>query len=112
MHRRTIAWIGSAPYPDHSPAFVQDCRGIAPRYDAAATAQLREVLYAARHVLTEATGGLPDSRTGQDLLPMLLQGKAAHQRIVDFSRFHTAALWLGPTLAAVGAFLGQSPLSS
>ncbi|KAK9903346.1 hypothetical protein WJX75_003447 [Coccomyxa subellipsoidea] len=80
----------------------QDCRGIAPRYDAAATAQLREVLYAARHVLTEATGGLPDSRTGQDLLPMLLQGKAAHLCIVDFSRFHTAALWLGPTLAAVG----------
>ncbi len=83
--------------------FAQDCRGVAPQYDASARAQLREVLFAARHIVTEATGGLPDSRTGQDLLPMLLQGKAAAKRVVDFSRFHTAMLWLGRTLAAVGA---------
>lgn len=63
------------------------------------------MLYAARHILAEAAGGLPDSRTGKDLLPMLLQGAAVppKQRLVDFSRFHTATLWLGPTLAAAGA---------
>lgn len=89
---------------------------MAPQYDEAARQQLKEVLYAVRHLLTEATGGLPDSRTGQDLLPMLLQGRAAPQRAVDFSRFHTAALWLGPTLVAAGAFplrfsTSKTPLS-
>lgn len=83
---------------------MQGCRGVAPRYDEAASVQLRAVLYAARHILAEAMGGLPDSRTGKDLLPLLLQGAVLpkKQRLVDFSRFHTATLWLGPTLAAAG----------
>lgn len=86
---------------------MQDCRGIAPAYDEAAGKELRPVLHAARHVLAEAVGCLPDSRTGEDLLPLLLAGnvrggQAKEQRVVDFSAFHTAVLWLGPTVVAVG----------
>lgn len=50
-------------------------------------------------------GPLHDSRTGQDLLPMLLQGKAQRRHLLDFSGFHTAVLWLGSSIVAAGATL-------
>ena len=56
-----------------------------------------------RHLFHEAMGHLQDSRTGQDLLPMLLQGKVLQWHLLDFSGFHTAVLWLGSSIVAAGA---------
>lgn len=54
---------------------VQSCRGVAPAYGPEQRAQLRRVLFAARHLLAEATDALWDSRSGEDLLPLLLQAR-------------------------------------
>ena len=82
---------------------MQDCQGHAPNYGEGARGTLRETLYAVRHLFHEAMGPLQDSRTGQDLVPMLLQGKVLRRHLLDFSSFHTAVLWLGPSIIAAGA---------
>ena len=82
---------------------VQDCQGHAPHYEEGTREALRETLYAVRHLFHEAMGPLQDSRTGQDLLPMLLQGKVVQRHLLDFSGFHTAVLWLGSSIVAAGA---------
>ena len=84
---------------------LQDCCGHVPKYEEGTKEILRETLYALRHMFHEAMGPLHDSRTGQDLLPMLLQGKAQRRHLLDFSGFHTAVLWLGPSIVAAGAAL-------
>ncbi len=80
---------------------VQDCRGHAPNYEGAREV-LRGTLHALRHLFHEALGPLLDSRTGRDLLPALLQGKALSRHCLDFSGAHSAVLWLGPSIAAAG----------
>ena len=57
-------------------------------------------------------GPLQDSRTGQDLLPMLLQGKVLQWHLLDFSGFHTAVLWLGSSIVAAGATSLAQPCES
>lgn len=52
---------------------VQSCRGYAPQYTPSQQAFLRQVLFAARHILSDCFGPLEDSRTGEDLIPWLLQ---------------------------------------
>ena len=52
---------------------VQECRGCAPLYGATQRAELARVLFAVRHVMAEAADPLRDGRTGQDLIPLLLQ---------------------------------------
>jgi hypothetical protein len=59
---------------------MQACRGAAPVYGPEQRAQLRKVLFAARHLLAEATDALWDSRSGEDLLPLLLQARARPSR--------------------------------
>lgn len=54
-------------------------------------------------------GPLQDSRTGQDLLPMLLQGRVLQRHLLDFSGFHTAVLWLGSSIIAAGAISFAQP---
>ena len=82
---------------------VQDCQGHAPNYVEGTRGNLREMLYVVRHLFHEAMGPLRDGRTGQDLLPGLLQGRALRRHLLDFSAFHTAVLWLGPSIVAAGA---------
>lgn len=82
---------------------VQDCQGHVPHYGEGTRETLRETLYAVRHLIHEAMGPLQDSRTGQDLLPGLLQGRVLRRGLLDFSGFHTAVLWLGPSIVAAGA---------
>ena len=86
---------------------LQDCRGHAPRYGDSAQASLRAALIAARHVLAETCWPMLDLRTGTDLLPGLLRGSlqpsssgwhGAH----DLTGFHTALLWAGSSVVAVG----------
>ncbi len=97
---------------------AQACRGWAPLYDEAERSRLRDVLWAARQVLTESFGGgLPDARVGGDLLPLLLQGwrgapesdsRQSHSAATgacDFSGFHTAVLFSGSSLVSVGTLL-------
>lgn len=55
--------------------YAQECRGFAPAYGAAQRAELASVLFAARHVMAEAANPLHDGRTGQDLIPLLLQAR-------------------------------------
>ena len=86
---------------------VQDCRGHAPNYGEGARETLRGTLHAMRHLFHEALGPLLDSRTGTDLLPLLLQGKALSRHCLDFSGVHSAVLWLGPSIAAAGAAVLQ-----
>ena len=81
---------------------IQDCCGHAPAYGEGARETLRETMYALRHLFHEAMGPLHDSRTGQDLLPALLQGKTLRRHLLDLSGFHTAVLWLGPSIVAAG----------
>lgn len=88
--------------PERSPKCLQDCCGHAPAYGEGARETLTETLYALRHMFHEAMGPLHDARSGQDLLPGLLQGKTFSQQLLDFSGFHTAVLWLGPSVVAAG----------
>ena len=87
-------------------------------YSKSETLQLRDLLWAARQVLTESfPGGLPDVRVGGDLLPLLLQGWRARPHSpsdaavpgpagqCDFSGFHTAVLLSGNSLVSVGETL-------
>jgi hypothetical protein len=86
---------------------VQVCRGHAPQYSPEATAALRKVLHAARHIAVDALGSLNDCRSQLDLLPLLLAGTASADRRLDFSSFHTAVLWLGGSVASVGGLSCQ-----
>ena len=86
---------------------LQDCCGHAPSYGEGAREALRGTLHALRHLFHEALGPLLDSRTGGDLLPALLQGKALSRHCLDFSGFHSAVLWLGPSIAAAGVCLSS-----
>ena len=52
---------------------VQGCRGYAPRYPTSQKGRLRQVLFAARHILLECFGKLEDSRTGEDVIQWMLQ---------------------------------------
>ena len=54
---------------------LQDCQGFAPRLDEGAQAKLRLALLASRSVLASCYSTLQDSRTGEDLLPLLLQAR-------------------------------------
>ena len=103
---------------------MQICHGWAPRYSRSEQLQLRDLLWAARQVLTESfPGGLPDVRVGGDLLPLLLQGwrapshKPADAAVpglagqCDFSGFHTAVLLSGTSLVSVGEKLHSHTVS-
>ena len=66
---------------------MQDCRGPAPLYDPQQRAELRALLFAARHLFAEAASPLWDGRTGQDLLPLLLQ--ACHSLMEElYANYH------------------------
>lgn len=52
---------------------MQACKGYAPRYSTVQKGRLRQVLFAARHILLDCFGKLEDSRTGEDLIPWMLQ---------------------------------------
>ena len=52
---------------------MQGCQGFAPRYSTSQKGHLRQALFAARHILLDCFGKLEDSRTGQDLIPWMLQ---------------------------------------
>lgn len=81
----------------------QGCHGYAPRYSKESQQVLRTVLHAVRHVATDIFGKIQDFRSPLDLLPALLAGNASSDRTVDFSSFHTAALWVGGSLTSLGA---------
>ena len=57
-------------------ADAQSCRGYAPRYSASQKGHLRQVLFAARHILLDCCGRLDDSRTGEDAISWMLQARA------------------------------------
>ncbi len=90
---------------------MQDCFGHAPSYGDGAREALRGTLHALRHLFHEALGPLLDSRTGRDLLPALLQGKALSRHCLDFSGFHSAVLWLGPSIAAAGVIIPRQMMA-
>ena len=52
---------------------VQGCQGYTPRYSTSEKGRLRQVLFAARHILLEFFGKLEDSRTGEDVIQWMLQ---------------------------------------
>lgn len=52
---------------------MQGCQGYAPRYSTSQKGHLRQSLFAARQILLDCFGKLEDSRTGQDLIPWMLQ---------------------------------------
>ena len=52
---------------------LQSCRGHAPKYSASQKGHLRQVLFAARHILLDCCGRLDDSRTGEDVISWMLQ---------------------------------------
>jgi len=47
----------------------------------------------------------PDSRTGADLIPWLLRGAVLAGGEADYSSMHTALLYVGQVVAAVGELL-------
>ncbi|KAK9815626.1 hypothetical protein WJX72_007039 [[Myrmecia] bisecta] len=79
----------------------QACRGYAPQYTPGQAAQLKQVLLAARHILSESFEPLPDARVSMDLVPLLLQGKVTPERALDFGGAHVAVLWAGGSIASV-----------
>jgi len=89
---------------------LQGCRGFAPRYSEEARQSLRGSLTAARHILAETCGPMTDMRTGRDLVPEMLRG-SRHPLVeggtthgaYDLTDFHTALLWAGSSIMAVGA---------
>ena len=96
-------------WPHHASrcAPLQDCAGHAPRYSEAARASLRAALIAARHVLAETCWPMLDLRTGSDLLPGMLRGSSpagcsGRHSAHDLTGFHTALLWAGSSVVAVG----------
>eukprot|EP00884_Botryococcus_braunii_P000177 jgi/Botrbrau1/1015/Bobra.114_1s0053.1 len=82
-------------------AAPKGCRGYAPHYGKEAQEVLRVVLHAVRHVAADIFGKIQDFRSPVDLLPALLAGNASLDRTVDFSSFHTAALWVGGSLTSL-----------
>ncbi|DBB07124.1 TPA: hypothetical protein ACH3X1_011698 [Trebouxia sp. C0004] len=87
----------------------QSCRGYAPRYSASQKGHLRQVLFAARHILLDCFGRLDDSRTGEDTIPWMLQGRCVGNRLLDFSGFHVAVLWLAGVMASVALVRAFGP---
>ncbi|KAL0028293.1 hypothetical protein WJX79_007931 [Trebouxia sp. C0005] len=79
----------------------QSCRGYAPKYSASQKGHLRQVLFAGRHVLLDCFGQLDDSRTSEDVIPWMLQGRCIGKRLLDFSGFHVAVLWVAGVMASV-----------
>lgn len=119
MQRKGHVWPaqglgGGMDFPSNLVLAVQACQGWAVKYNDAERDGLRDLLWAARKVLTESfQGGLPDARVGGDLLPLLLQGwrpppapphgpDHAAREGCDFSGFHTAVLLSGGSLVSVG----------
>lgn len=52
---------------------MQSCKGHAPGYTPQQQGSLRQVLFAVRQVLSDSFGPLIDSRTGDDLIPWMIQ---------------------------------------
>ena len=85
---------------------LQACSGAAPAYKADVQRSLRGVLTACRHILAETCSSLADATDGEDLLPAMLRGSFREQGLkhgsADLSGFHTAILWAGASIVAVG----------
>ncbi|KAL0045181.1 hypothetical protein WJX82_011267 [Trebouxia sp. C0006] len=87
----------------------QSCRGYAPKYSASQKGHLRQVLFAARHILLDCCGRLDDSRTGEDAISWMLQGRCIGNRLLDFSGFHVAVLWVAGVMASVALVRAFGP---
>ena len=94
------------------------CKGFVPGYSEEQRIELRKVLSAALHVLRSAYRPLPDSRTGLDICPWLLQGLsfADGPFAADFSQTYVAVLAIGSTivgascLRSLGGGLAEVPV--
>lgn len=105
-HATAISWqlIRGAAVAD-----PKGCKGYAPRYSTSQKGRLRQVLFAARHILQDCFGKLEDSRTGQDLIPWMLQGKVIGNGILDFSGMHLAVLSVEGIIASVALVRAFGP---
>ena len=85
---------------------LQACSGAAPAYKADVRRGLRGVLTACRHILAETCSSLADATDGEDLLPAMLRGSVRDPGLkhgsADLSGFHSAVLWAGTSIVAVG----------
>ena len=67
----------------------------------------RATLTACRHILAETCSPMSDQEGGSDLIPEMLKGGVQQSSVLrhgsqDLSGFHTAVLWAGSTIVAVG----------
>ncbi|KAI3428570.1 hypothetical protein D9Q98_007392 [Chlorella vulgaris] len=80
------------------------CRGHAPAYTPEQRQHLKVALSAGMHVLHSCYAPLPDSRTGEDMLPWLLRGAVFAGGKADYSSMHTVLLYAGQAVVGTAVF--------
>lgn len=81
----------------------QQLQGLAPFYSEGQKQSLRKILSGCLAVLNDSYNDIWDSRTGMNLIPMMLQGRSASPHI-DFSGMYVAPLFINSTIASVACF--------
>lgn len=81
----------------------QQAQGLAPYYTEKQKSSLRKILSACLAVLSDSYNDLWDSRTGANLIPMILQGQYIPP-YVDFSGMYVAPLFINSTIVSVACF--------
>lgn len=86
-----------------------EAQGITPKYSDQHRESLRRVLSSCLYILKDSYDEVWDSRTGTDLISMMLQG-ASKRPWVDFSDIFVAVMYIDSTVASVCCFrlLGDS----